>query len=91
MIEVEITSKHPEITIDLSDSSKKQIEIEIGAPHSGSGYPIYDGPVMVIPEAYDLQILQTEKKRVTENILIFPIPYYETINYKGGNTVYIGD
>ena len=50
MIEVEITSKRPEITIDLTKGPKKQVEIEIGSPHSGVAYPIYDGPTMIIPD-----------------------------------------
>lgn len=91
MIEVEITSKRPEITIDLTKGPKKQVEIEIGSPHSGVAYPIYDGPTMIIPEAYDTQILQTEKKSVMENIMVLPIPYFQTSNPQGGTTVYIGE
>lgn len=91
MIEVEITSKHPEITIDLTKGPKKQVEIEIGAPHSGVAFPVYNGPTTVIPEAYEMQILQTEKKSVMENIVVLPIPYFQTSNPQGGNTVYIGE
>lgn len=91
MIEVEITSKHPEITIDLTKGLKKQVEIEIGAPHSGVAFPVYSGPTTVIPEAYEMQILQTEKKSVMENIVVLPIPYFQTSNPQGGNTVYIGE
>lgn len=91
MIEVEITSKHPEISIDLTHGQKKQVEIEIGPPHSGVAYPVYNGPISVIPEAYDMQILQTEKKSVMENIVVLPIPYFQTSNPQGGNTVYIGE
>lgn len=91
MIEVEITSKRPEIAIDLSEGQRKQVEIEIGAPHSGANYPVYDGPVAITPEAYIFKVLQTEKKTVMENIVVLPIPYFQTSNPQGGNTIYIGE
>ena len=86
MIEVEI-----KIRANLDEAEKKQVEIEIGAPHSGVAFPVYSGPTTVIPEAYEMQILQTEKKSVMENIVVFPIPYFQTSNPQGGNTVYIGE
>ena len=91
MIEVEITPKKPEISIDLSKGIKKQIEIEIGETHSGVEYPKYTGPAIVTPAAYIMQVLQTEKKSVMENIMVLPIPYFQTSNPQGGNTVYIGE
>lgn len=63
-------------------------EIEIQG--SGQRLPTYTGPTMVTPEAYDMQILQTENKTVKENILVMPVPYSETVNPHGGTTVCIG-
>lgn len=63
--------------------------IEIGG--SGARYPIYDGPTTVIPEPDEMQILQTGGKVVQENVLVMPIPYFETSNPQGGKTVYIGE
>ena len=63
--------------------------IEIGG--NGARYPIYDGPTTVIPEADEIQILQTEGKVVRENVLVMQIPYFETSNPQGGKTVYIGE
>ena len=54
-------------------------------------YRYYDGPTTVIPEPDEMQILQTEKKIVQENIVVMPIPYFETSNTQGGKTVYIGE
>ena len=76
--------------IDIQITPKQQLTIDIGSPHSGSSYPIYDGPTTVTPEAYEMQILQTEKKSVMENIMVLPIPYFETSNPYGGTTIYIG-
>ena len=52
--------------------------------------PVYDGPTTVIPEPFEAQVLQTENRIVEENILVMPIPYFETSNPQGGTTVYIG-
>lgn len=91
MIDVRITPKRPRLKIDFPGSTKPDIEVDIKAPHSGTEYPFYDGPTTVRPEAHELQILQTEKKAVMENIMVLPIPYFETSNPYGGNTVYIGE
>lgn len=52
--------------------------------------PTYTGPTTVIPEIDNLQILQTERKSVMENIMVMPIPITETHNEHGGLTVVIG-
>lgn len=88
-MEINIT---PKKIIDIDISPKKpKITIDVGYPHSGTPYPIYEGPTTITPEAYEMQILQTEKKSVLENIVVLPIPYFETSNPQGGNTVYIGE
>lgn len=91
MIDVEITAKRPVISIDLSGGGQKEIDVDVGPGHSGAVYPVYDGPTTIKPEAYEMQILQTEKKTLLENIITLPIPYYETSNPQGGMTVYIGE
>lgn len=89
MINVQITPKRPIINIDQACTSK-QIELEIKSPHSGTEYPIYEGPTTVTPEIDEMQILQTKKKAVMENIFVLPIPVTETHNEYGGLTVVIG-
>ena len=91
MIEIDIVPKKPYVNIFIPDPTKKEFEIEIGQPHSGTEYPVYHGPTAIKPEAYHMQILQTNNTVVKENILVLPIPYYETSNPYGGNTVYIGE
>jgi hypothetical protein len=91
MIDVQITPKRPRISIGVGHSTKESIQVDIGETHGGVAYPVYDGPTVVKPEPDLMQILETEKKTVKENIVVLPIPYYETTNPKGGTTVYIGD
>lgn len=90
MIEVEITSRKPVINVDISKPIKKEINVDIGAPHSGTDYPIYEGPTTVTSELNEMQILQTKKKAVMDDIFVMPIPVIETHNEYGGLTVVIG-
>lgn len=79
VIDIHMTPKNPRITV------------KIGGSHSGIDYPVYHGQTYISPEAYDMQILETENTVVKENIIVLPIPYYQTTNPQGGNTIYIGD
>ena len=83
-------SERKSIEIDISPK-RPTISIELGAPHSGTDHPVYNGPTIVMPEPYDIQILPTKEKIVKENIMVLPIPYYETSNPQGGITAYIGE
>lgn len=50
----------------------------------------YDGEYVVIPKA-DIDVeLNTSKKFLKNNIIVKEIPYYETSNSAGGETIYIG-
>lgn len=49
----------------------------------------YDGPYVVTP-AIDSQVLSTAQKRMTENMTVKAIPYFQTSNPQMGETVYIG-
>ena len=51
--------------------------------------PTYDGNYIVIPKAYKEQILETKEKMMEDNVVVKKIPYYETSNVDGGETVYI--
>lgn len=50
----------------------------------------YAGPYTVISEADTMQILPTQNKMMTENVLVLPIPYNEVSNKAGGLTATIG-
>ena len=51
---------------------------------------IYDGDYDVVPLAFQETILSTRNKKLIDDILVQEIPYYETSNLSGGNTVFIG-
>ena len=53
-------------------------------------YDIYSGQYLVTPLPNIEQILRTQNKVVTEDIVINPIPYAEVSNLAGGKTVTIG-
>lgn len=48
----------------------------------------YEGEYEVIPD-FDTQILETEDKRMTDDVTVHPIPVHRTSN-PYGTTVYIG-
>lgn len=52
--------------------------------------PAYEGEYIVIPEVVS-QTLETKDKRMTDNVLVREIPYYETTNQQNGLTVYIAN
>ena len=50
----------------------------------------YVGPYTVIPKTYE-QTFATMHKTMAADLKVLEIPYYETSNPQGGNTVYIGE
>jgi len=51
--------------------------------------PYYNGKYEVIPAAYE-QSLETKGLKMTDDVIVTEIPYYETTNESGGYTVIIG-
>lgn len=52
-------------------------------------YEEYDGEYSVVP-GMEEQVLETEDKHLSENIIVAPIPYEEIPNAAGGYTIVIG-
>ena len=52
--------------------------------------PIYDGTYEITPLVGTEQLLDTSGKKLESDVIVFPIPYYETTNESGGYTVIIG-
>ncbi len=65
----------------------------LSSPGSLSGtvavYPPYEETYSVTPKAGETQVLKTANNFLTKDIVINPIPYYETSNSSDGLTVYI--
>lgn len=58
---------------------------------STPGLELYGGPYEVTPKAWEEQILQTEGKLMSDDVTVFRVPYYETINLFDGKTAYIAE
>lgn len=54
-------------------------------------HEIYEGPCEITPDAFAPQILPTENKLLTQDVVVEKVPYYETSNNHDGVTVYIAE
>lgn len=76
---VNVQLKRPSINVGIG--SKKDISADIDGRKKT--YPIYGGPVEVIPSS-EAQLLQTKDLVVKENIIVHPIPSnYGLITWDG--------
>lgn len=55
------------------------------------GAEIYDGSYEVTPKAWQEQVLETAHKMMTDDVTVFRVPYYETVNLFDGKTAYIAE
>lgn len=70
---------------------KRTFETDFGQIHNVTEYvggEPYDGDYIVTPRVAE-QVMPTKEKVMLEDVTIRGIPYYETSNLSGGNTVYI--
>lgn len=74
-----LISKKEDLKINFED------KIILGS----GGFDEYKGEYEVTPKIAE-QTLLTKNKILKENVKIKSIPYYETSNVSGGNTIYIG-
>ena len=58
---------------------------------SAVGVETYDGEYVVVPKAYDEQVLETAHKLLLEDVTVTKVPYYETSNLFDGKTAYIAE
>ena len=93
-INMDVDSTHP---IRMTAGSIKRIDMDVDSTHSVRttagklivvDHDLYAGPYTVIPDQ-SMQVLETDRKNMAANVIVEPIPYYETSNEKG-TTVYIG-
>lgn len=88
-----ITSKVP---LDGNLCSENQISGDLkskdsisGAVHISGNLSAYNGDYVVTPSVNE-QFLKTANKKMLDDVMIKEIPFFETSNDSGGNTVYIG-
>lgn len=78
-IELEILDR-PLIDVEVSESPR--IDLEIGSD-TGGRLPPYAGPYLVIPKAWQDQVLATKNKSMTDDVTVTEVPYTEVSNIYG--------
>lgn len=76
------------ITGNISPVRKISGNITYGVGE-GDVSPIYEGDYNILPLAFQETVLPTKDKKLINDIVVKEIPYFETSNPSGGNTVYI--
>lgn len=78
------------IRSDISITGKLKTEdVVFGKIQLSGNLSIYNGDYTVTPSVEE-QTLKTANKKMLEDVTVKKIPFYETSNLSGGNTVYIG-
>lgn len=71
----------------LAEIEERLANIEVGG---GSGDCVmYTGDYVITPRTTE-QVMHTADKHMSDDVSIKKIPYFETSNLSGGDTVYIG-
>lgn len=78
ILDAALELKNKELLVDFGDISLVDAEAIY-----------YDGPYVVTPKVTS-QVLQTEDKRMTADVTVKEIPYYEVSNLAKGKTIIIG-
>lgn len=78
-------------TVILNVAQQEPIGLVAESSISINNAPNYDGPYEVTPKAWDEQILATDGKLMTDDVTVFRVPYYETVNLFDGKTAYIAE
>ena len=79
------------IRSEISITGKLKTEdVVLGKIQLSGNLSIYNGDYTVTPSVEE-QTLKTANKKMLEDVTVKKIPFYETSNLSGGNTVYIGN
>ena len=89
IIDVDVGHNVPVIPMTL-ESNVTTIGVSVGDAINVQILPsaTYDGDYVVIPKAYDDQILETKNLLMKDDVTVKRVPYFETTN-PDGRTVYI--
>ena len=77
------------MTVKLKVSTEPRLQLKVSECINEGG-KVYDGEYEVAPRPFEQVILETEGKRMTDNVKVLEIPYSEVDNESGGHTVTIG-
>lgn len=88
-IPIKISLLEPEVfTANFEDD--QDLFVDFGSVTVLDRSPIYTGDYIVTPKVIE-QTLATKDKKMIDDVTVLEIPFYETINVAGGNTVFIAD
>lgn len=73
--------------VKINEPNKINVIVKEGS--GASAYPFYEGEYEVTPKFKD-QVLDTKKKSMKDDVIVRQIPYSETTNPFGGETLSIG-
>ena len=73
---------------DVGEEDNGKVLMVSNGAWAASSLPTYEGDYEVTPTA-DGQTLSTAQKLMEGDVTVKAIPYYETSNESGGNTLYI--
>ena len=74
----------------VTEEDNGKILTVVGGEWAASELPRYSGTYEVTPQAIGSTTLETAQTFVESDIVVKQIPYYQTSNDSGGDTVYIG-
>ena len=75
--------------LELFLSAEDELVLEDSTPYAPI-LPEYEGPYVVTPILYGEQELETNNKKMIDNVVVTEIPIVQTTNPYGGYTVVIG-
>ena len=84
-VQVRVQTKRPTVGITVKHE-KPTMGVTVVR---GESVPKYTGTYEVVPQPWQDVSLETEGKKMEQDVLVHQIPYFETSNTKG-TTAYIG-
>lgn len=78
-------------TVILNVAQQEPIGLVAESSISIDNVPKYEGAYEVVPKAWHNQNLATKGKLMANNVTVFKVPYYETVNLFDGKTAYIAE
>ena len=89
VVDLEVESDQVEFDLEIeNDIFEFDLETDQTIVINKTSGDIYEGPYEVTPMAYNEVILETKEKKMSDNVTVLEIPYWETTN-PDGKTVYI--
>ena len=89
VVDFDISENKVIVPVEL-EASNTEVGLDVALDIRTVSVEDYDGDYIVIPKAFQEQVLLTKGKAMIDDVTVREIPYYETSNEHGGYTVNIG-